>query len=106
MNRILTSLSTVALLAMAAKAQCFEPNFGTLLGTGDDSAFPSATTANPMNITFPMGGTFASYTHITVNTNGCAFLWNAATGVVGATASGYSTSAATILTNLRGAAGG
>lgn len=106
MNRMLARLSAASLIAAAASAQCFESNFGTLIGSGDDSAFPSTTTANPMNITFPMGGTFAAYTHITVNTNGCAFLWNAATGVVGATATGYSTTAATQLSNLRGAVGG
>jgi len=81
MNRTLASLFSAVAFAAAVQAQCFETNFGTLLGTGDDSAFPSTTTALPMNITFPMGGTFASYTHITVNTNGCAFLWNAATGI-------------------------
>lgn len=106
MNRTLASLFSAVALVAAVQAQCFESNFGTLLGTGDDSAFPTSTTANPMNITFPMGGTFANYTHVTVNTNGAAFLWNAATGVLGATASGYTTSAATQLTNLRGVAGG
>jgi hypothetical protein len=106
MNRTLASLFSAVAFVAAVQAQCFESNFGTLLGTGDDSAFPSTTTANPMNITFPMGGTFASYTHVTVNTNGCAFLWNAATGVLGATATGYSTSVTTQLTNLRGAVGG
>ena len=106
MNRTLASLFSAVAFVAAVQAQCFETNFGTLLGTGDDVAFPSATTANPMNITFPMGGTFTSYTHVTVNTNGCAFLWNAATGVVGATSTGMSTSTATQLSTLRGAAGG
>jgi len=106
MNRTLASLFSAVALVAAVQAQCFETNFGTLLGTGDDSAFPGTSTANAMNITFPMGGTFTSYTHVTVNTNGCAFLWNAATGVVGATATGYSATASTQLTNLRGAAGG
>jgi hypothetical protein len=106
MNRTLASLFSAVAFVAAVQAQCFESNFGTLLGTGDDSAFPSTSTANPMNITFPMGGTFTSYTHVTVNTNGCAFLWNAATGVVGASATGYSTTAATQVSNLRGAAGG
>ncbi|HEX5052768.1 MAG TPA: hypothetical protein VFZ65_13410 [Planctomycetota bacterium] len=106
MNRILATLS-LACLATGLSAQCFETSFGTLLGSGDDAAFPSTSTALPMNITFPMsGGAFASYTHITVNTNGCAFLWNAATGVLGATATGYTTTVATQVTNLRGAAGG
>lgn len=102
MKRHLTSFTTLALLTAAASAQCFETNYGTLLGTGDDTLFAT----QPMNISFPMGGTFTSYTHVAVNTNGAAFLWNAATGIVGALGTGYSTSASTIVTNLRGSAGG
>lgn len=103
MNRLLTSLSALSLLAVTASAQCFEPNFGTQLGTGDDTLFAT----QPMNISFPMvGGAFPAYTHIAVNTNGCAFLWNAATGILGATSTGYSTTAATQVTNIRGAVGG
>ena len=103
MNRILASLSTLMLCA-AATAQCYESNFGTLIGTGDDTAFPTTTTSNALGFTFPIGA--SNYTHYTVNTNGCVFLHTAATGILGATATGYSTSAATMLTNLRGAAGG
>lgn len=101
MNPI-TTLSILALLSTSAAAQCFETNYGTLLGTGDDTLFAT----QPMNISFPMGGTFATYDHIAVNTNGAAFLWNSATGIVGATSTGYSSTAATMVTNLLGAAGG
>jgi len=103
MTRILPLLSSV-LLCAAATAQCFESNFGTLLGTGDDTAFPSATTSNALGFTFPIGAN--NYTHYTVNTNGACFLWTAATGIQGATATGYSTTLATQITNLRGAVGG
>lgn len=102
MNRIFTALSAAAALAAAANAQCFESNFGTSLGVGDDTLFA----AQPMNISFPMGGAFAAYDHVRVNTNGCAFLWSGATGELDTTATGYSTSATTMVTNLRGAAGG
>lgn len=101
MNPI-TTLSILALLSTSAAAQCFETNYGTLLGTGDDTLFAT----QPMNISFPMGGTFATYDHIAVNTNGAAFLWNSATGIVGALSGGYSSTAATMVTNLRGAVGG
>jgi len=103
MNRILGSLSMLALCAVAS-AQCFESNFGTLLGTGDDTAFPSTTTSNALGFTFPIGAN--NYTHYTVNTNGACFLWTGATGILGATGTGYSTTSATQITNLRGAAGG
>lgn len=105
MQRFLTAVSAAALLASVATAQCFESNFGTQIGLGDDTAFPSATTATAFVMPgFLMGAT--TYTHFTVNTNGVVFPWTAATGVVGATATGYSTAPATQLTNLRGAAGG
>lgn len=105
MQRFLTAISAAALLASVATAQCFESNFGTQIGLGDDVAFPSATTATAFAMPgFLMGAT--TYTHFTVNTNGCVFPTTAATGVVGATATGYSTTPATQLTNLRGAAGG
>lgn len=96
MNRLLTSLSTMAILAAAASAQCYETNLGTLLGTGDDALFA----LQPMNIVFPMGGVAPSYTHAHVSTNGFFYLTNGA--VSGASASQYSTSAATALTNFRG----
>jgi hypothetical protein len=99
MNRILGSLSTLALCAVAS-AQCFETNFGTQIGLGDDTLLA----AQAIGFNFPMNG--VNHTHIIPNTNGVAFLHTAATGALGTTATGYSTSAATMLTNLRGAAGG
>ncbi len=102
MNRFLATLSSAALLAAATSAQCFESNFGTLLGIGDDTLFAST----PMNINFPMGGAFATYDHIRVNTNGCAFLWSGATGELNTTGTGYSGTAATMVANLQGTAGG
>ncbi len=99
MNRILGSLSTLALCA-AASAQCFDTNFGTQIGLGDDTLLA----AQAIGFNFPIGAT--NYTHIIPNTNGVAFLHTAATGALGTTGTGYSTSAATMLTNLRGAAGG
>ena len=102
MNRILASLSTLMLCA-AATAQCYESNFGTLLGVGDDTAFPSTNASNALGFTFPIGA--SNYTHYTVNTNGVVYLHTAATGISGASFTGYDASAATMLANLRGAAG-
>jgi hypothetical protein len=99
MNRILPLLSSVA-FCVAASAQCFETNFGTQIGLGDDTLLA----AQAIGFNFPMAG--VNHTHIIPNTNGAAFLHTAATGALGTTATGYSTSAATMLTNLRGAAGG
>ena len=99
MNRIHTYLSTLA-FCVAASAQCFETNFGTQIGLGDDTLLA----AQAIGFNFPMNG--VNHTHIIPNTNGVAFLHTAATGALGTTATGYSTSAATMLTNLRGAAGG
>jgi hypothetical protein len=99
MNRILPLLSSVA-FCVAASAQCFETNFGTQIGLGDDTLLA----AQALGFNFPMAG--VNHTHIIPNTNGAAFLHTAATGALGTTATGYSTSAATMLTNLRGAAGG
>ena len=99
---MIRNLSLLASLAfsVAANAQCFETNFGTQIGLGDDSLL----TAQALGFTFPMAG--VNHTHVIPNTNGVAFLHTAATGALGTTATGYSTSTATMLTNLRGAAGG
>ncbi len=99
MNRILPLLSLAA-FSVAASAQCFETNFGTLIGSGDDTLLA----AQPMNINFPMGGNV--YTDIRPNTNGAAFLQSATSGTLGTTTTGYSTSAATMAANMAGAAGG
>ncbi len=102
MHRFLVSLSSAAILTMAAQAQCFEADFGTFIGTGDDVLLPSVA----MNINFPMGGTFATYDHVQINTNGCAFLWNGVGTPVGTLATGYSASAATMVANMQGTPGG
>jgi hypothetical protein len=99
MNRILPLLALAAFSA-AASAQCFETNFGTSIGLGDDTLLAAV----PMNINFPMGGNV--YTDIRPNTNGVAFLESATSGTLGTTGTGYSTSAATMATNMVGAAGG
>lgn len=104
MTRLLAPLSTSLLLTVAASAQCFETDFGTQILFGADD---SLSTTQTMNISFPMGGTFTSYDQVAINSNGTAFLWNSTGGaIVGATATGYSGAAATMATNLRGAAGG
>ena len=100
MNHLLASISLLAALASQASAQCFESSFGTLLGVGDDTLLA----LQPMNLTFPMpaGGVAASYTHAQANTNGNIYLTNGLAS--GGAATGYSTNATTMLTNLRGVA--
>ena len=105
MRRFLAPISTIALLAAAASAQCFEPAFGVLApragfpaGLGDDALLD----LQPLNFAFPMAGVSPTYTHAHIQTNGVLFLTNGA--VSGATATGYSTTPATQLTNLRGLA--
>jgi hypothetical protein len=61
-----------ALSAQAAAAPCFEPNYGTLLGTGDDTVFA----ASSLGFTFNYAGT--GYTDIEVSSNG--FVWLGANG--------------------------
>ena len=106
MRRFLAPISTFALLAAAASAQCFEPGLGVLAprtgfaaGLGDDALFD----LQPLNFAFPMGGVAATYTHAHIQTNGVLFLTNGA--VSGATTTGYSTTPATQLANLLGLAG-
>jgi len=100
MNRFILSMTAIAAMSALASAQCFEANFGTSIGLGDDTLLA----VTPMNITFPMGGIATSYTHVQPNTNGVIYLTNGAAGV-GTSATGYSTVAATMVTNLRGVAG-
>src|ERR1043166_2485303 len=100
MKRFLVSLSAIAAVTAVAQAQCFETNLGASLGTGDDLVLA----VTPMNITFPMGGIAATYTHVQPTTNGLCYLTNGA-AAVGATGTGYSSAAATMVTNLRGLAG-
>lgn len=100
MTRNLLTIAPALLLATAASAQCFETNFGTLLGTGDDTAFA----ATSLGINFPIGGT--TYDSVRATTNGVLFLTQALGAGTGVTGTGYSGTAATMVTNLRGAAGG
>lgn len=97
------NLSIAAILAAALtgsiRAQCFETNFGTLVGSGDDTLFSEvALDASG----FPMAG--ITYTHVRANTNGVCYLTQG-NGGSGTTSTGYSTSAATMANNMRGAAG-
>ena len=81
MQRLFTYLGASLLCASASFAQspCFEQSFGTLCpltggaaGFGDDVLFD----VQPMNITFPMGGNAASYTHASICSNGIIYLTN------------------------------
>ncbi len=110
MIRVLAALTVLAAASTIAHAQCFEANFGTLMpraaapttpGVGDDVLFD----LQPLNFTFPMpaGGVASSFTHAHVGSNGVMFLTNGAAS--GATSTGYSTLATTMVTNLRGTAG-
>lgn len=94
MHRFLASLCSLPLLAVAVHAQCFESNFGVLCpnsagapGLGDDLLFDLL----PMNITFPMGGVAATYTHAHICSNGGLYLTNGLAS--GATNYGYQTAA-------------
>lgn len=99
MKKWLASLCALSLLTAAASAQCFEANLGTLIGTGDDTLFG----VQPLNFTFPMGA--STYDACQINTNGAIYLTNGTTAATGTSSTGYSTIAATMVTNLRGAAG-
>ncbi|MGE0142592.1 MAG: hypothetical protein AB7I19_06350 [Planctomycetota bacterium] len=82
----MTSLSALRALSLTggllasmslASAQCFEQNFGSLLGTGDDTVFA----IQPIGFAFPLGGT--TYTDVHVSTNGFFYLSNAGTPAPG-----------------------
>jgi hypothetical protein len=101
MQRYFAPLAALTLLAATTTAQCFEQNLGVLApytggtaGAGDDDLFD----LQPMNITFPMGGLSASYTHAHVCTNGVIYLTNGA-------ASGGTTYAYQTVPFMVGAAG-
>ncbi|MEY3161378.1 MAG: hypothetical protein RIT25_1369, partial [Planctomycetota bacterium] len=99
MKNWLAPLCALSLLTAAASAQCYESNIGTQIGLGDDTLLP----LQAMNMTFPMGA--STYDACQINTNGAIFLTNGTTLGTGTTATGYSTSAATMVNNIRGAAG-
>ncbi len=75
----MTSLSTFRALSVAialagaatAQVQCFEPSFGTLLGTGDDTLFA----IQPIGFAFQLGA--STYTDMHITTNGKLYLSNA-----------------------------
>jgi hypothetical protein len=98
--RCLLSLAAALGLPALASAQCFETNLGTSIGVGDDLVLA----VTPMNIVFPMGGISATYTHVQPTTNGLCYLTTGA-AAVGATGTGYASTAAAMVTNLRGTAG-
>jgi hypothetical protein len=81
MFRSILALAAVPALATLASAQCYVSQLGTLLGTGDDLVF----THQAMNITFPIGA--SNYTHISIGTNGVAFLGTATPPIT--TTTGY-----------------
>lgn len=81
MQRILFPFAAASLFAVAATAQCYEQNLGVLApitggvaGMGDDVLFD----LQPMNITFPMAGNAATYSHAHVCSNGVIYLTNGA----------------------------
>lgn len=77
-------LATFGLLS-AQSASCYEPDFGTLVGNGDDMLFP----ASNLGFSFPFAGT--SFTQIRISTNGFVHLGN------NGTSSGCCASAASLL---------
>lgn len=101
MKNLSASLFAAALLAVPMTAQCYETRLGTLIGIGDDALFA----VQPLGFSFPMGGAAPAYDAVQFNTNGVGFLTNGSATAVGATSTGYSSTASTQLTNLRGASG-
>lgn len=75
-HRLRTTMMVAVLAGMAAaqasSAPCYEPDFGTLLGSADDSVFPAITLGSP----FIAYGTV--YTQAEVSSNG--FVWLGASG--------------------------
>jgi hypothetical protein len=55
---------------ITAQVSCYESNFGTALGTGDDTVFPF----QPLGFAFPFGG--QTYTDVSISTNGLMYLSN------------------------------
>lgn len=101
MNRSLSLVTAISLLATVASAQCFNTNLGSLApnaagapGIGDDVDFDVV----PLNFNFPINGSVNSFTHAQVSTNGVIYL---TTGGPGAT-SGF---AYPSLADLQGLAG-
>lgn len=94
-STVRTLAAAVALLggSLAAQITCYEPQFGTLLGTGDDTLFA----IQPVGFAFPFGG--VTYTDLHISTNGLFFLSNAGTPAPGtATGGSYSPTGTTLVT--------
>jgi len=79
MQRLLLSAAALGALAVTARAQCFEQNFGVLAplsggvaGFGDDVAFDE----QPLGFTLTFGAN--SYTHTVITENGIMYLTNGA----------------------------
>src|SRR5215471_10526189 len=66
----LAGVLLVASGTLAAQVSCFEPNFGTSIGTGDDVVFPT----QPIGFAFPFAGT--TYSQMSICTNGFLYLSN------------------------------
>lgn len=80
MNKFVSGL-VLAFAATAAFAQspCFDSNFGTAIGGGDDVVLPM----QPIGFAFPFAG--ATYTDVHITTNGLIYLSNAGTPAPGGT---------------------
>ena len=106
MQRTIPLLSTVALLAAVAEAQCLNvsaPGTAITLATGDSDDGISGFLALGFN--FPIAGAVnATYSHVRVGTNGWIFLSDGVStaGLPGSSSYGSTTNAST---GLRGAAG-
>ena len=94
MRPVLFAAATLCLASLAT-AQCHDVNFGALVGFGDDAPLQ---TIRPLGITFPFAA--STYTDVHISNNGIVYLSNAGVPAPG-TATGYSSSAATLSTNLR-----
>jgi hypothetical protein len=101
LRSLLYGIVWTGLLGLPVGAQCYQNDFGLLLGTGDDVAFGPQF----MNLAFPMGGVASSYNTIQIQTNGVAYLSNNGAVAVGATQTGYSTLASTMASRLSGTIG-
>ncbi|MGE3175202.1 MAG: hypothetical protein AB7O97_21425 [Planctomycetota bacterium] len=93
--RALALTAAVTGLVAGASAQCFDPAVGALVGHGDDSPLQAI---QSLGITFPFAG--STFTDVHINNNGMVYLSNGGVPAPG-TATGYSSSASTLSTNLR-----
>ena len=75
MNSKISLLACSLLVSTAAAQACFETNFGTPIGNGDDVVLP----VQPIGFNFVFDG--VTYTDIYVSTNGFLYLANATTPV-------------------------